>query len=730
MTKALTGGVVLDRDFRRNCPAILTHIMKVAAAVLFAYGLSANILLAQDEPNPKTLIPQRTLEAIADEVSGTIAFQHILEIAGYERDRPAEEYKSTYREAAYVERMAKQYKLEDVHIERFKLTAKTWDGERGELWLINKDGSKRLLMSYRDVAASLAPGSRSADVSSELVWVGRGVDKRDYTDKNVSGKVVLASGPVGAVHNLAVREFGAAGVVTFANDTGKPIDHPDQIAWSNLGGGRGGQGAGQKTTFGLILSHRLGIELVERLERHEALNVRALVQATEYDAEMQVPTCVIKGTGESDQEIAMTGHLFEGIAKQGALDDASGSAAALEVARAWKKLIDDGVLPRPKRTIRFLWIPEIQGTTAYLERYPEEAKRMVAAISMDMVGEDVTKNHNALNLMRTPYSVNSFINEVPQQFFQYVGDTNREKVQNRRVAYSFRFPILDPQGTHDPFYFNIDKHYGSSDHSVFLRFGIPAVLFNNWPDVAYHTSEDRSFNADPTQLKRVALIGVATLSTMANAWGPSALRVAELSAGNAAQRAGVQLSLAMQLIAEAAENKGQSKDAWMEARNLIVQSYARESEAIASAAVLAGEPGMASKIQNMARSFSDTGLTADLARLSGYAEAMGVSTVTRALTPDELRASKIIPIRKKPAPAGGGGAAQPTAPAGAAPDPADASRQQYNAMEMRGFADGKRSVLDIRNALSAEYGPQDIARVLAFFDTTASTGEFELVQPK
>ena len=44
----------------------------------------------------------------------------------------------------------------------------------------------------------------------------------------------------------------------------------------------------------------------------------------------------------------MAGHLFEGIAKQGAIDDASGCAAALEIARAWKKLIDDGVLSRPK----------------------------------------------------------------------------------------------------------------------------------------------------------------------------------------------------------------------------------------------------------------------------------------------------------------------------------------------------------------------------------------------
>ncbi len=678
------------------------------------------LLMAQDEPNPKTLIPQSTLEAIANEVSGTLTFQHIVELAGYEHDRLPEEYRTTYREAAYIEKMAKQYKLEDVHIERFKLPQKTWDGEMAELWLLGKDGSKRLVMSYRDVAASLAPGSKSGDVTSELVWVGAGTDKRDYVDKNVAGKLVLASGGVGPVHNLAVREFGAAGVVSFANETGKPIEHPDEIAWQNLGGRPGADNAAQKTAFGIILSHRLGTELVAMAEKHEPLKVHAIVKTTEYDAEMQVPTCVIKGDGSSTQELAMTGHLFEGIAKQGALDDASGSATALEVARAWKKLIDDGVLPRPKRTVRFLWIPEIQGTRAYLERYPEEAKKMVAAISMDMVGEDVTKNHNSLHLMRTPYSVNSFINEVTQQYFEYVGDTNREKVQNRRVAYSYRFPIVDPQGTRDQFYFNIDKHYGSSDHAVFLQFGIPAVLFNNWPDVGYHTSEDRAYNADPTQLKRAAFIGVASLSTMANAGGASALRVAEVTVGNAAERTGVQLGLALQMVGNG--------EPLSEAENLVRQGYVREAEAIRSAGVLAENADAQAKIERMAKTFADTGESGDMARLKQYAELVGVKGGSEVLSAEDQRAARLVPVRLKAAPTGfgggGGGGARPAG--GERADPADASRQQYNTMEMRGFADGKRSVLDIRNALAAEYGPQPTAKVLTFFEGAAKTGEFEL----
>src|ERR1051325_10897380 len=115
----------------------------LTVAVLF--GLC---LIAQDQPNPKTLIPQSKIQSIVDEVSGTLAFQHIMDLAGYEHDRLAEEYKTTYREAAFIEKMAKQYGLEDVHIERFKLPNKTWEGEVGELWM--EEPEHRLVLSYRD----------------------------------------------------------------------------------------------------------------------------------------------------------------------------------------------------------------------------------------------------------------------------------------------------------------------------------------------------------------------------------------------------------------------------------------------------------------------------------------------------------------------------------------------------------------------------------------------------
>lgn len=467
-------------------------LFRCLPALLVPFLLSAQLqdapnLRPPEQPNPKTLLSPATIDALVAEISGSVALHHLYDIAGYEHDRPAEEYSTLYRESAYIERMARQYNLEDVHIERFPQSAKQWDGELGELWMTAP--SKRLIISYRDVAASLATGSKTADVTTDLVYCGQGTNKLDYADKNVAGKVVLISGPAAAAAPLAVKEFGAAGIVTFNNRTGKPIDRPDQIAWGS---------AGPSGTFAFNLSQRAGLELVEMLQKGEKVTVRARVKSAEYQADMQVPTAIIKGDGSTDQEVVLAAHLFEGIAKQGGMDNGSGSALILEVARAWKKLIDDGTLPRPRRTVRFLWVPEISGAMAYLRRYPDEVKRTIAAISVDMAGGDVKKSRNSFRMMRTPYSVNHWVNDISQQFFEFVGETNREKVNNRRIAYSYQYPILDPQGSRDQFYYNVEKHYGASDHVVYLGQGIPAILYNNWPDIAYHTNEDSVTNADPT----------------------------------------------------------------------------------------------------------------------------------------------------------------------------------------------------------------------------------------
>jgi hypothetical protein len=708
--------------------------MQRALFFSFAFAAAALAVHAQEQADPRTLIPSATLNAIAQHVSGAQAHNHVLEMCPYERNRPAEEYQGTYRESAYAEAKAKEYGFSDVHIERFPLGSKQWDGEMAELW-VTEPGPPQLVTRYRDMPTTLATGSRSGDVTAELVYAGRGDTADDYKGKDVKGKIVLVSGPVGAAHNLAVRQYGAEGVLSYFNGTGKPIDRPDQMGWSGL---NQGPDPSAKTTWGFILSLRMGLDLLGRLERHQQVKVHAIVKSAEYDAPMNVVVATIPGDGSTNEEFHFTAHLFEGVAKQGANDNCGGPATQLEAGRAWIEMIKSGILPKPKRTVRFLWVPEISGTRAYLQKHPELGQHVVASISTDMVGANQSINHNSLHLNQTMYSIPSVLNDVSRQFFEYVGETNREKLHNRRNGYAFQNPMIDPSGTRDPFWYNIEKFYGASDHQVHLDWDprIPAVQFGNWPDAVYHSSDDSPANQDPTQMKRAAFLMIAVGSVFANAGPADAVAIAGVAISYAQKRMATDLEDALTLIASSTASR--LNDDYKEARNLVRQAYLREWNGFRTARSLAmgdktaiadieayGEP--LHEVQHQQAAMVDLAYKAAAARLKVKPLAEPV------LNTAEIAASKLIPKRKPGTPAQpqggpGQGPGAPSTSSGQAPPPP--ALTGYYAMEARNFADAERSILDIRNALAAEFGPVPLDDVTKFFRDSEKSGAYTISEKR
>src|SRR6202012_3780501 len=97
--------------------------------------------------------------------------------------------------------------------------------------------------------------------------------------------------------------------------------------------------------------------------------------AGQHDGFYEVVTATIPGTDPAS-EIAYSCHLDH--QRPGANDNASGCVTILEVARTLQKLISAGTLPRPARTLRFIWPPEIEGTVTLLNAKPEFAQRIKA----------------------------------------------------------------------------------------------------------------------------------------------------------------------------------------------------------------------------------------------------------------------------------------------------------------------------------------------------------------
>jgi hypothetical protein len=92
----------------------------------------------------------------------------------------------------------------------------------------------------------------------------------------------------------------------------------------------------------------------------------------------------IRGTTEADERVVLMAHVQE----PGAEDNASGVGQQLEMLRAIKTLIDDGQLPRPRRTLTFMWGAEMTMSRLYKASHPVEYNKIVTAFSNDMVGAD------------------------------------------------------------------------------------------------------------------------------------------------------------------------------------------------------------------------------------------------------------------------------------------------------------------------------------------------------
>src|SRR6267154_6486751 len=214
-----------------------------------------------------------------------------------------------------------------------------WDAEKGELEEV-KEGKevKEKIASYETEPIVLAEDSESADVTAELVDVGDGTKESDYAGKDLKGKIALVSAQPGAVEDLAVGKFGAAGIVSYAQNQKTAWWGEDEnlIRWGHL------ETFSPHKTFGFMVSLQTARRLRERLAQGEEIRLHAVAKAGRHAGNYEVVTAAIPGAELKDEEIAFACHLDH--QRPGANDNASGCVTILEVARTLQKLIAEGKL--------------------------------------------------------------------------------------------------------------------------------------------------------------------------------------------------------------------------------------------------------------------------------------------------------------------------------------------------------------------------------------------------
>ena len=645
-----------------------------------------------------TFLPAGQMDEIIGEVSGETAANHILVMGGFPRDRKPTEYAGTFWEAQYLLDLLKEYGLAEAAILRYP-GGETWDGTAGELWEISPVRQK--LASYTDLRAMLASGSSPADVTAELVWVGDG-EPKDFEGREVKDKIVVTSASAGMVHNLACLQKGAAGVISFASP--RPLTDPLLIPWSGIGS-RGGGGAAK---FAFNLPPREGVLLRDRLKRGEKIVVQAKVESASQKYELQDVVAAIPGTEPGGQEVILTAHLFEGYTMFGANDNYSGCAAILEAARTLQTLIRDGRLPKPKRTVRFLWAPEFSGTVPYVKDKKEQMRRTLCDINLDMVGLQLTRSLAFFTVMRTTYGNPHYLNDVMENYYRYVGETNRSYVTNGMSGGLGR-RIVAPSGSEEPMYYYIGTHFGSSDHEVFNDWGVgvPGVVMNTWPDLWYHTSEDRPSKIDPTQMKRAAVITSAAAYTIASADEAMAGRIAAEIASNGAARLGHQLARGLEEVKRA--DPAALGAVYKKTRGYLEAAARNERATIDSVRQLASDPAKIGAYLEALKSSVSAMEQADLGVLSRnmrfVASGTGIKPGEPTLSEVEAKASRIVPKPLSKIKEGGyqgyQAAIQEAAKPGEGASPGRSSAR--NTAEIQLLCDGRNSALDIKKMLDTQF---------------------------
>ncbi len=454
---------------------------------------------------------QTLLAMLNAEVSGVAAKNLVARISQWHRIQAS----PMYREAAeWVHTTLQQWGVAS-EIERYPARegAQAWGEPLFQEWwcdeatldLVEPGGRTRRLADYRAVPLSLIPRSAPAAGEYEVVIVDGGDRAEHYEGLDVRGKLVLTKSMPVAVHHLAIEQFGAAGLIfdgmRSVPEICPPGDLQDDIQYASWW-----WWGGETRAFGFALSPRAGAELRRLVERghrlEEPVRVRANVRSHFADGSFEAVTAYVPG--ETYEEVLVVGHLCHPAPF--ANDNASGAAAVMEAARALHTLVAGGHLPRPRRGIRFLWIPEMTGTYLYLAAHEDDLPRIVAGLNLDMVGEDQEQCGSSWLLVRTSDALPSFAAPLLEALREgYFGQAHSFAGQGEFPL--FRHAVVP--------YSNGSDHYILGDPSV----GIPAPLLIQWPDRFYHTTADTLDKVSPAALGRATALAATYAYFAANA-GP------------------------------------------------------------------------------------------------------------------------------------------------------------------------------------------------------------------
>ena len=267
----------------------------------------------------------------------------------------------------------------------------------------------------------------------------------------------------------------------------------------------------------------------------------------------------------------------------------------------------------------------------------------------------------------------------------------------------------------------------SSDLFDSSTIAVPSLYLRDWPDIYIHTDHDTLEQIDATKLRRVALLGAASGYVYATLDNQRIALLLPFLLAQSESRLAHFFAEAQKLLADAQLEPG---IAWYESRNLLREALMREIANLNSLMVFTG--GSAPDTSEAIKALSDGG-AAQQAALDKQAKARGAADKIPKSPWAGSNDAKRVPARV--------GEFGPLTYQNDNVLLARLGKERYGriklinseatqllnvrdqselyAYEIINFVDGKRSVGEIRDAVSAEYGPLPLDIVTDYLEACA-----------
>ena len=293
------------------------------------------------------------------------------------------------------------------------------------------------------------------------------------------------------------------------------------------------------------------------IAEHGKVRLKATVDSKYHSGDYPYATATIPGS--TDEEVLALGHTGE----EGAGDNASGVAALMESMATLQRLIASGALPKPKRGIRILTMPEMYDSMHYIAANPQRIRYTVAALCLDTPAGGYDLAGSLYTFYVNPDVASSytdaFVLRVANDYFSKIGR-------------AWQWHVF---GT------GTDSYLG--DPTI----GVPTVWAYSGNDVntPHHSSADTPDRVDPRSLRDLSIVSAAYLYYLANADESQALWLASVSQARGYQQI---LDAATPFLDrfDAARDGSQLSRLLAEARDKIDYTVGRQTQAVYSVARL------------------------------------------------------------------------------------------------------------------------------------------------